>query len=105
MKCCVGLVGVVSWANFLLGKQAFQVWTTQFLTPMQFLVPKFPALYRNPYHTYYHIQALTLSTLILEAPHPIRLLIPIRSSRAVHSPPSNVRLSICTRSFRLYITG
>ena len=50
-------------------------------------------------HTDHHVQAFVLPSLILEAPHPVRLLVPICARRAVHPPPPNMRLSIGSRRF------
>ena len=49
----------------------------------------------NPNH---NIQPLALSSLVLETPHPILLIVPVRATSRMHSPPA----SIPTSSSMLY---
>ena len=51
-------------------------------------------LYRDPNDAYDHIQSLVLSSLVLKAPHAIRLFVPVRAGCTVHSSSSYMRLSI-----------
>jgi len=48
----------------------------------------------NPNQHNYNIQPLALTTIVLERPHAILLLVPVRTRSAVHTPPSNMRLAI-----------
>ncbi len=60
-------------------------------------------LYSNPYYTDDDIQPLIFTSLVLEAPHAIRLLIPIGPSCTMQASPPDMRLAIGTCSFRLHI--
>lgn len=51
-------------------------------------------LNRNPNQHNHNIHTLPFPTIILERPHAILLLIPVRARSAVHPATTNVRLSI-----------
>jgi hypothetical protein len=52
------------------------------------------SLHANPHNTHHNIHPLALPTLILETPHPIPLIVPVRAARTVHtSTPDFPRLS------------
>lgn len=42
----------------------------------------------------HHIQSLGFAAIVLVAPHAIRLLVPVRTRRAVHTPAADVGLAI-----------
>lgn len=49
---------------------------------------------RDPYQHNDHIHALGLTTVVLVAPHAVRLLVPVGAGSAVHAATANVRLSV-----------
>ena len=51
-------------------------------------------LYRNPHNTHNNIHPLPLAALILVAPHPISLIVPVRSTRTMHAPSAHLLLLI-----------
>ena len=51
--------------------------------------------YRDPDDRNNHIQSLVITSLVLEAPHSIRLLVPVCSCRRMHASSAYVWLSIC----------
>ena len=51
---------------------------------------------RDPHHRHDNIHALLLSSVVLEAPHAILLVVPVCSRCAVHTSPANAR---CRTSF------
>lgn len=55
-------------------------------------------------YTDHNIQAFILSSLVLEAPHPIRLVVPVGASRAMHTSPTNMRFAISSCGFLFHIT-
>lgn len=48
----------------------------------------------HPNDPHHNIQPLPLRRLILKAPHPILLVVPIRPARRVHAPPPSSCLTI-----------
>lgn len=47
-----------------------------------------PPSNRNPHNTDHNIHPHPLPTLILETPHPVLVIVPVRAGRRMHAPPS-----------------
>ena len=46
----------------------------------------------NPHDAHHNVHPLALAALVLETPHPVALVVPVRAARAVHAAASNALL-------------
>jgi hypothetical protein len=51
----------------------------------------------NPHHAHHNIHPLALATLVLEAPHAVALIVPVRAARAVHAAAAHALLHFALR--------
>jgi hypothetical protein len=78
-----------------------QSWLRALSTPLRRAHPSVKdALHANPHNAHHNIHPLALPTLILETPHPIALIVPVRPARAVHATATHallLRSLLCRR--------